>query len=94
MGKSHSTGAADITVASVMSLMSSDRIKKFDPKKFKLILIDEAHHAAAKSYIDTLTHFDAMKPDAPVNVVGVSATMSRMDGLRLGAIMDHIVYHR
>jgi len=94
MGAKHASGNADITIASVQSIISGDRMSKFDPKKFKLVLIDEAHHATSNSYTSTLAHFGAMKEDADVNVVGVSATMSRADGVRLGAVMDHIVYHR
>lgn len=99
MGKSHATGVADITIASVASLMSSDRIAKFDPRLFKLILIDECHHAVASRYLQVLDHFGVLnmveetKKEKPV-VVGVSATMSRFDGLALGKVMDHIVYHR
>ena len=49
MGNSHATGTADITIASVRSITSGDRIMKFDPKRFKLILVDEAHHIVASS---------------------------------------------
>ncbi|KAF8535630.1 P-loop containing nucleoside triphosphate hydrolase protein [Trichophaea hybrida] len=99
MGNSHSSGMADITIASVASLVSKNRVGKFDPKMFKLILIDEAHHAIAASYRQTLDHFGVLDmhegshEDKPV-VVGVSATLSRSDGLALGKVLDHIVYHR
>ena len=95
MGNAHASGAADITVASVRSLMSGDRIQKFDPKCFKLVLVDEAHHIVASGYMDTLRYFGLLEPkeNSPA-LVGVSATMSRFDGLRLGAAIDHIVYHK
>ncbi|KAF3942364.1 hypothetical protein ABW19_dt0210197 [Dactylella cylindrospora] len=94
MGTKHASGNADITIASVQSVVSGNRINKFNPKTFKLILIDEAHHAVAKSYRKTLDHFGAMKKESDVYVVGVSATFSRTDGVELGAVVDHIVYHR
>ncbi|BFZ59414.1 Putative ATP-dependent helicase IRC3 [Saitoella coloradoensis] len=94
MGDSAASGVADITVASVQSLVSQDRLMKFDPSRFKLILIDEAHHAAAPSYTQCLEHFGAATSDSKVNVVGVSATLSRVDGLALSSAMDHIVYHK
>ncbi|ODQ54468.1 P-loop containing nucleoside triphosphate hydrolase protein [Saitoella complicata NRRL Y-17804] len=94
MGDSAASGVADITVASVQSLVSQDRLMKFDPSRFKLILIDEAHHAAAPSYTRCLEHFGAATSDSTVNVVGVSATLSRVDGLALSSAMDHIVYHK
>ncbi|KAI9824423.1 MAG: hypothetical protein M1832_001958 [Thelocarpon impressellum] len=95
MGTSHATGVADITVASVRSLCSADRIAKFDPERFKLVLVDEAHHIVAPGYMDTLRHFGLLDPtDASPALVGVSATMSRFDGMRLGAAIDHLVYHK
>ncbi|RVD89911.1 uncharacterized protein DFL_000898 [Arthrobotrys flagrans] len=94
MGNHHASGTADITVASIQSISSSGRIGKFKPELHKLILIDEAHHAVAKSYRKTLEHFGAMTAETDVYVVGVSATFGRSDGLRLGAVMDHIVYHK
>ncbi|EPS42372.1 hypothetical protein H072_3654 [Dactylellina haptotyla CBS 200.50] len=94
MGTTHASGNADITVASIQSINSGSRISKFDPNTFKLILIDEAHHAVAKSYRKTLDHFGAMKKDAEVYLVGVSATFNRSDGLKLGAVIDHIVFHK
>ncbi|KAK6346899.1 hypothetical protein TWF696_007000 [Orbilia brochopaga] len=94
MGSIHASGEADITVASIQSIISRHRINKFDPKKFKLILIDEVHHAVSKSYIKALDYFGAMSPESDVQLVGVSATFGRSDGVRLGAVIDHIVYHK
>ena len=95
MGNSHASGLADITIASVMSLTSGDRIAKFDPKCFKLVLVDEAHHIVAAGYLQVLDHFGLMEPTAlSPALVGVSATLSRFDGLKLGAAIDHIVYHK
>lgn len=95
MGSLHAGGAADITVASVLSITSRDRLRKFDPARYKLVLVDEAHHIVAAGYLRTLKHFglDAKRAASPV-LVGVSATFSRFDGLKLGAAIDEIVYHR
>lgn len=117
MGNLHATGHADITIASVQSINSGDRISKFDPERFKLVLVDEAHHITASSYMDTLKHFGLVKrpggesvswhdwvrqyfgqqPSEAVHtpaLVGVSATLSRFDGVRLSDAIDHIVYHK
>lgn len=97
MGNLHASGNADITVASVRSLTSGDRIMKFDPDFYKLILVDEAHHIVASSYMDTLRHFRVVEGDKELYspaLVGVSATLSRFDGLRLSDAIDHIVYHK
>lgn len=100
MGSMHASGYADITVASIQSIMSGDRLQKFDPKTFKLILVDEAHHIAAARYLDVLKHFGldsetqrgTTKPCTAL--VGVSATFSRHDGVSLGSAIDHIAYHK
>lgn len=97
MGSLHATGTADITVASVRSITSGNRLMKFDPKRFKLILVDEAHHIVASGYMDTLRHFGILDVPNLVNapaLVGLSATLSRFDGLRLSDVIDHIVYHK
>lgn len=99
MGKNHASGAADITVASIQSIMSGERVLKFDPARYKLVLVDEAHHIVSQQYLHLLEHFglrhsaDWNKVSVPA-LVGVSATFSRFDGRMLGAVIDHIVYHR
>lgn len=98
MGKQHASGLADITIASVQSVVSGDRILRYDPSRFKLLLVDEAHHIVAPSYLDVLRHFKLLAKEKEQQgntaLVGVSATFSRSDGLRLGAAVDHIVYHK
>lgn len=98
MGARHASGTADITIASVQSITSGDRLSKYDPKQFKLVLVDEAHHIVARTYLAILKHFDLAERDASKRgdcaLVGVSATFSRQDGLELGAAIDHIVYHK
>ncbi|KAK4204142.1 putative ATP-dependent helicase IRC3 [Triangularia verruculosa] len=95
LGKLQATGYADITVASLQSILSKDRLLKFDPSKYKLVLVDEAHHIVAPGYLKVLEHMNLRQkhPDSPT-LVGVSATFSRSDGLRLGAAIDEIVYHK
>ncbi|CAK7212465.1 Putative ATP-dependent helicase IRC3 [Sporothrix bragantina] len=99
MGSLHASGVADITVASVQSITSGHRMVKFDPSRFKLVLVDEAHHIVAPGYMRALKHFGlgdkvtCQQPGTPA-LVGVSATLSRFDGLALGAAIDEIVYHK
>ncbi|KAK4541824.1 hypothetical protein LTR36_007356 [Oleoguttula mirabilis] len=96
MGAQKASGLADITVASVQSIMSGDRCLKYDPKRFKLVLVDEAHHIVAPQYLSLLRHFDLLDghEEACTALVGVSATFSRQDGISLGKAIDHIVYHK
>lgn len=95
MGSIHASGTADITIASVQSITSRDRLEKFAPSDFKLVLVDEAHHIVAQGYLKTLRHFglEQKQRDSPT-LVGVSATFSRFDGVKLGAAIDEIVYHK
>lgn len=96
MGKLHASGRADITVASVQSINRQDRIDKFDPHQFKLILVDEAHHIVSATYLKVLDHFGLQSDTQPAvpALVGVSATFSRADGVSLGKAIKHIVYHK
>ncbi|GMK56632.1 hypothetical protein CspeluHIS016_0304720 [Cutaneotrichosporon spelunceum] len=101
------SGFADITVATYQTLSNAVRLRKFNPERFKLVVVDEAHHAAAKSYLRLLHYFNAGVslpsdveayesldecPDVPI--VGFSATFSRHDTLALSAAFEEIVFHR
>lgn len=98
MSSNSASGAADITIASIQSI-TSGRLAKFDPSRYKLVLVDEAHHIVSSTYLDVLKHFglrhasDWSGHHVPA-LVGVSATLSRFDGRKLGSVIDHIVYHR
>ncbi|KAF9184875.1 hypothetical protein BGZ50_003412 [Haplosporangium sp. Z 11] len=88
--------SADVIVASVPSLgrTGTPRLLKYDPKQFKCIIIDEAHHAAADTYGRILKHFGADVPNTHIFVYGCSATVRRHDGLKLGGVFDHISFHK
>ncbi|WVQ78706.1 hypothetical protein IAT38_000793 [Cryptococcus sp. DSM 104549] len=106
-GQRKASGSADITVATYQTLNNADRISKFDPSQFKLVIVDEAHHAAAVSYLRLLHYFNAdvelpttIEPRAPANhphkvpIIGFSATFSRTDQLALNMAFEEIVFHR
>jgi ATP-dependent helicase IRC3 len=95
LGNSRASGTADITVASVQSITSKDRIEKYDPSRFKLVLVDEAHHITSPQYLSVLEHFGLRRrgEGSPV-LVGVSATFSRNDGVSLGTAFDYLAFHR
>ncbi|CUS23516.1 LAQU0S10e02234g1_1 [Lachancea quebecensis] len=84
--------STDVVVASVQSLVR--RLERYDPSSIDLIIIDEAHHAAAKSYLRILEHFKADHKDSALPVVGFSATFERADNKALSTVIDEIVYHR
>jgi len=47
------------TVATYQTLLRVPRLQKFDPAGLKAIIVDEAHHAAAPSYRQILSHFNS-----------------------------------
>jgi len=73
-----------VIVASVQSL-KKERLHRF-PNDFRLLTIDEAHHAPAKSYKQIINYFST------ANVLGVTATPDRADNKQLGDIFDEIAY--
>lgn len=59
---------------SIQTLNSQRFFEKMDPHYYDMIIVDEFHHAAAKSYQHLLTHFH------PKIFLGLTATPERMDG--------------
>lgn len=55
-------------------------------KDIKLVIIDEAHHAMAPTYLDLLTAVEEASPDA--RFLGVTATPYRGDGKGLGELWN------
>lgn len=76
-----------VVVGSVQTLRGK-RLKEWDADAFRVIIVDEAHHATAGNYIDILTHFGCL--DGLTRLVGVTATPGRSDGVGLGAIFQEI----
>lgn len=62
--------------ASIQSL-NAHGIEKIDPTHFDVVIIDEFHHAAAKTYERLLNHL------RPKELLGLTATPERSDGLHL-----------
>lgn len=76
---------ARIVFASVQTL-SAD-LDRFDPDRFDYIVIDEFHHAAARTYRKVIEYF------RPSFLLGLTATPNRMDGADLLALCsDNLVF--
>ncbi|WP_066174436.1 DEAD/DEAH box helicase family protein [Bacillus marinisedimentorum] len=75
-------GSADTIFASIYTLSMKEHLANFPPDHFDLIIVDEFHHAAAKSYERVLNHFK------PQFLLGITATPDRMDGKDVYAICD------
>lgn len=89
----------DVIIASVPTIgrAGSERIKKFDPAHFGLIICDESHHASSSSYRNVFDYFRCNKSGtdlgntAPV-LVGFTATPNRADSIGLDVVFDKIVF--
>lgn len=86
----------DVVVASVPTLgrKGSKRLQRIDPDRFFLIVVDEAHHATAKSYRRILKYLGIFKPDTPKLLVGFTATPKRGDGEGLDKVFQEIVFSK
>jgi superfamily II DNA or RNA helicase/HKD family nuclease len=62
--------------ASVQSL-NTERLQQLDPRHFDVVVIDEFHHATAKTYRRIIEHFE------PLELLGLTATPERMEGLNV-----------
>ncbi|MGA2014974.1 MAG: DEAD/DEAH box helicase [Solirubrobacteraceae bacterium] len=80
--------AAPVLVASVQTLAQTRRLQRL-PRQFDTVIVDEAHHASARSYRRILAHLDR----SPL-ILGVTATPARADGTPLGVVWEEIVYQR
>jgi len=76
-------------VASVQSLSRESRLSRFDPSQFGLVVVDEAHHSVASTYLKVVNHF-AQNPAC--KLLGVTATPNRADELAMGQIFRTCAY--
>lgn len=92
---------AHVVVASVQTLAREKRMQQLldaqasmlrpcDP--FDLVVVDEAHHAAAESYRFILDALGAGQDDGPL-LLGVTATPDRGDGKGLDDLFDEVVWN-
>ena len=81
----HSNGE-EVVSASVQTL--SRRLEQFRPDDFDMIIVDEAHHAAAKTYRKILDYFQ------PRMTIGFTATPNRGDKVRLDTVFSDIIFSR
>ncbi len=78
---------ADVLFASVQTLGKAVHLRQFSPDAFDYIVVDEFHHAAARTYRGLIEHF------TPKFLLGLTATPDRMDGGDLlGLCQENLVY--
>lgn len=82
----------DVVVASIQTLARPKRLAPL-VGTVSTVIVDEAHHAAAKTYRDVLEALGCFGDDGPLTV-GVTATAGRGDGVGLDSVWQEIVYQR
>lgn len=76
----------EVVSASVQSLVR--RLDAFRPDDFRMIICDEAHHAAARTYREIFDYF------TPEKLIGFTATPNRGDKVRLDTVFQDIIFQR
>lgn len=86
---------AQVIVASVQTLARSPRrLTQLTPDDFSIIVVDEAHHAVAKSYRRILEHFGLFETQPERLLVGFTATPRRGDHQGLGDVFEEVCFAR
>jgi superfamily II DNA or RNA helicase len=91
---------ADIIVGSVQTLARPERRARITD--VGLVIVDEAHHAAATSYQEILQHFGCMEDPCDecgervgyTPALGFTATLERGDGAGLGGVWQNVAFTR
>lgn len=79
----------DMLFASIQTLGKKQHLKKFPTDHFDYIVVDEFHHASARTYQQLLAHFN------PRFLLGLTATPERTDQVDILALCDNnLVYRR
>jgi superfamily II DNA or RNA helicase len=82
---------ARVVVASVQTLSRPGRVARLG--KFSTVIVDEAHHAVADTYLGILAELGCMDAGGPLTV-GFTATAGRSDKVGLRAAWEEITYQR
>lgn len=76
---------AHFTVGMIQTL--AGRLDQYDPNRYDLVIVDEAHHAMAAEWRKVIEHF------TPTLHLGLSATPERQDGAPLSHLYSVLAYH-
>lgn len=88
----------DVIVASVQTLARPKRREFLSGAvSIGLVIVDECHHAVARTWQQVLEHFGCMREasdPARVPAIGFTATLARTDSLGLGDVWQSVAYER
>ena len=80
--------AVAVLFASIQTLSRQAHLDRFAPDAFDYIVVDEFHHAEARTYRRLIQHF------TPQFLLGLTATPERTDGADLLALCDNNLVYR
>jgi superfamily II DNA or RNA helicase len=83
--RARATFDPDVVVATTQTLQR-DRLESWPADYFRMVVVDEAHHATASTYKSILNHFRSAR------VLGVTATADRADEEDLGQVFESVAY--
>jgi superfamily II DNA or RNA helicase len=78
------------TVQTQTAGRNGGRMTQFDPNEYATLVIDEAHHAPAKTYKRVIEHY---YQNPKLKVLGVTATPDRHDEKALGQVFETVAYN-
>jgi superfamily II DNA or RNA helicase len=85
--------AARVIVSTIQTQCSGGdgggRMAKFDPQRFGVLIIDEAHHATSPSYRRVIDYY---RTNPALKVLGVTATPDRADEEALGQVFQSVAF--
>lgn len=79
----------DWVVGGIQSVSKDNRLLKFNPSEYGIVIVDEAHHAVSPSYKKVLGYF--RNGNLSSLRLGLTATPNRADGKGLGLVFDEII---
>ncbi len=86
-------GQASVVVSTIQTQCSGGdgggRMSKFDPQRFGVLIIDEAHHATSPSYRRVIDYY---RTNPALKVLGVTATPDRADEEALGQVFQSVAF--
>jgi superfamily II DNA or RNA helicase len=82
---------ADVIVASVQTLARPSRRSQIPADSIGMVIVDECHHAVARTWVDVLDYFGCFE-EYGTPAVGFTATLSREDGRGLGDVWQKVSY--
>jgi superfamily II DNA or RNA helicase len=85
----HRTPVVVATIQTLRSGKDVKRLHRFQPEDFGVVIIDEAHHSAAESYLATIDFF---KRNPDLRICGFTATPDRADQKALGQIYGSVAF--